>query len=131
MASKNHEHSRLRYVSPSHLEVPLPKGRLDVRDQQNRRIGRFDGVVYDPVDRRVRYLVVDRPGRASHHRYLVPVDPTQVDAEHRAFRVGVDGEDLRRFRNFDPRAFPDFSDEDLIEALFSRPDTDNGGSTVM
>jgi hypothetical protein len=130
MASNNHEHSRLRYVSPNHLEVPLPKGPLDVRDRQNRTIGHFDGVVFDPIERRVRYLVVDRRGLLSHQRYLVPIDPTQIDVEHRAFRVGLDREELSSFRDFDPRAFPDFSDEDLIDALFASPAT-GSEHTVM
>jgi PRC-barrel domain protein len=113
------ERSTLRYLSPAHLEGPLPEGLVDVMDREDRRIGHFDGIVFDAAARRVRYVVVDASGLFKHRRYMVPIDPTQVDAEHRSLRVGMDSADLSHCKNFDPRAIPEFSDEDLLQALFA------------
>ena len=95
----------------------LPKGAVDVRDRKDKKIGNFDGVIFDPEAGRVRYLVVDAPRLFGHRRYLLPIDPTQVDVERHALRVDVDGNDVGRFMNFDARAFPDFSDDEPGEMI--------------
>jgi hypothetical protein len=102
--------SRLCYLSPAQVEGPLPEGHLDVRDRDNRRIGRFGGVIVDPRARRLLYLVLDAPGVLRHRRYLIPIDPTRIDAEHRALRVGIHSDELAGCTNFDPSIFPNLPD---------------------
>ena len=116
MAGK--EATRLRYLKSDQLEVPATHPPLAVRDRNDRLLGQFDGLIFDPPAGRVRFLVVDRLAIFRHDRYLVPIDPTQLDAEHGAFRVGIDAEELPTLAKFDRRRFPDFSDDDLINALF-------------
>src|SRR6266481_5916508 len=73
--------TRLRYLDISHLEGPLVKP-LDVRARAGESLGTFDGVVVDPEERRVRYLVVDRGWRFNHNRRLIPMPLASVDGEH-------------------------------------------------
>jgi hypothetical protein len=94
---------------------------LEVRTRENERIGRLDGIIIDPEERRARYLVVDEDRFLRHHRYVLPLVATQIDAEQRALRVDVDKDDLTDADEFDASAFPPFSDEDLMTALFARP----------
>ena len=109
--------SQLRFLDNSQLESPLVEP-LDVRTQAGTKIGTFDGVIVDPAERRVRYLVVDR-GRVFHKRCLIPMPAARVDAEHHELRIDVDDADPTEWEQFDPVSFPKFSDEDLITAMFA------------
>jgi PRC-barrel domain len=109
--------SQLRFVDNSRLESPLVEA-LHVRTQAGTSIGTFDGVIVDPVERRVRYLVVDR-GRVFHKRCLIPMPAARVDAAHHELRIDVDDTDTNAWERFDPVTFPTFSDDDLITAMFS------------
>jgi sporulation protein YlmC with PRC-barrel domain len=112
--------ARLRYLNATRLEGPVPRfDRLVVLNSEGRRVGRLDGIIIDPAQRRVRYLVVDDSGFFKHHRYLLPLAPTRVDTERPALRVDIDSADLTRCEDFDPAAFPRFSDDDLLVALFA------------
>jgi len=109
--------SRLRFLDNTQLESPLVEP-LDVRTQAGTKIGTFDGVIVDPAQRRVRYLVVDR-GRVFHKRCLIPMPPARVDAEHHALQIDVDDANPQEWERFDPVSFPKFSDDDLITAIFA------------
>lgn len=108
---------RLCFVASDRLEAPLVEP-LDVRTREGIKIGRFDGVIVDPAERRIRYLVVDK-GRWFHERCLIPMPSARVDAEHRALSIDVDDADSQEWERFDPVTFPRFSDDDLITAMFA------------
>ena len=112
-----HDAPQLRFLDNSRLESPLVES-LDVRTQAGTKIGTFDGVIVDPTERRVRYLVVDR-GRVFHKRCLIPMPAARVDAARHELRIDVDDTDPAEWASFDPVAFPKFSDDDLITAMFS------------
>jgi hypothetical protein len=109
--------SHLRFLDNSQLESPLVEP-LDVRTKTGTKIGTFDGVVVDPAERRVRYLVVDR-GRVFQKRCLIPMASARVDSAHHELRLDVDDTDTNEWERFDPVTFPKFSDDDLITAMFS------------
>jgi hypothetical protein len=109
--------SQLRFLDNSRLESPLVEP-LDVCTQTGTKIGTFDGVVVDPVERRVRYLVVDR-GRVFHKRCLIPMPAARVDAAHHELRIDVDDTDTNAWERFDPVTIPTFSDDDLVTAMFA------------
>ena len=112
--------ARLCYLDAAHVEGPLPNfDGVEVRNRDDRTIGRLDGIIIDPAERRVHYLVVDDGGLLRHHRYLLPLPPTRVDAERPALRVDVERADLRGCEEFDDHAFRSFSDDDLLSALFA------------
>src|SRR5947209_14169430 len=109
--------SQLRFLDNSRLESPLVEP-LDVCTQTGTKIGTFDGVVVDPVERRVRYLVVDR-GRVFHKRCLIPMPAARVDSEHHSLNIDVDNTQSEQWPQFDPVTFPRFSEDDLITAMFA------------
>ena len=118
--------SHLRYLSSDHLSMPLPSDHLDIRSREGGKIGDLKGVIIDPAGRQVLYLVVDCSGLFTHQRYLLPIHHTQIDAEHQALRVDVDSAGLARCAKFDPRVFPNFSDDDFIAALFPPSEEESG-----
>ena len=82
-------------------------------------LGEFAGMVVEPGVRRTRFLVVERGGWLRSRRYLLDAEtPAILDAGGRTLRVEADEDDLERF---DARDVPEFSDDDLIQALFSGP----------
>jgi len=100
--------TQLQYVSSDRVEVSVAPSTLEVRDREDRTIGQFDGVLIDPIARRIRFLIVDRTGFFTHQRYALPIDPTQLDEEHCALRVDLDRDEIGRDARFDPREFPEF-----------------------
>jgi hypothetical protein len=122
MAEQLSDTTRLCYLDAARVEGPVTNfGGLEVRGRRNHKLGRLDGVIIDPAERQVRYLVVDATKLFRHQRYLLPLAPTQIDPDGRALRVDLDEHDLARVEKFDDRAFPSFSDEDLVTALFAKP----------
>ncbi len=108
---------RLCFLESSRLEAPLVEP-LDVRIQ-GEKIGTFDGVIVDPAQRRVRFLVVDR-GRFFHKRCLIPMPSARIDTEHHSLNIDLDNADAQEWPRFDPVTFPPFSEDDLITAMFAR-----------
>ena len=115
--ANEHDAPRLRFLENSRLEAPLVEP-LDVRTQAGVKIGTFDGVIVDPAERRVRYLVVDR-GRFFQKRCLIPMPSTRIDAEHHSLNIDVDNTDSPEWPRFDPATFPRFSEDDLLTAMFA------------
>jgi hypothetical protein len=120
MDAREEAHQRLRYLDASRVETP--EGTLDdlaLRGPSNERIGRLDGVIVDPLERRVRYFVVDSGAWLKTRRYLLPVGVAQVEHEHKILRVETDSDTLRQCEAFQSDAYPRFSDHDLVTALMS------------
>jgi PRC-barrel domain len=114
------EQTRLRYLNATQIEGPVSSfDHLDVRNGEDRTIGRLDGILIDPSERRVRYFVVDDEDSRRHHRYLIPLAPTRLDARRRALCVDVPTSDVELFEDFEDASFPHFSDDDLLTALFA------------
>ena len=114
------EKARLRYLNATQIEGPLSSfDRLDVRSREDQTIGRFDGILIDPTERRVRYLVVDDEAPRSHHRYIVPLAPARLDAQRRALCVDMTTSDVEQCEDFEADTFPRFSDDDLVTAMFA------------
>ena len=110
---------RLRYIDASHVESTAQDlTGFDVVTVAGKKIGEFDGLIVDPPERRIRYLVVHRNGLFSRRRLLVPMSSARLDVDHRALRVELESGD--ECPAFEERAFPPFSDEDLLSVLFPR-----------
>src|SRR5262245_53277045 len=91
------EDRTLCYLNAASIEAPVSStpDRLEVRGSDGRKIGLLDGVIIDPEEHRLRYLVVARTQRFRRHRYLVPLAPTTLDAERHALRVDINPADLK------------------------------------
>jgi hypothetical protein len=112
--------SELSYLDASKVTSPAGTlAELDVLSAEGRPLGSIEGVVIDAGARRARYLSVRSSGWFGHRRYLVPVDQLgQIEGERKALRLRVD---LRHeaVAGLDALAFREFSDDDLLAALFS------------
>jgi hypothetical protein len=114
--------ARLRYIDAP--QVDTPAGRLKgttLVSPTNATLGTLDGIVVDPIDRRVLFYVFKSPGWFSHH-YLLPQMPARLNSERHTLEVEVEAADVEQLDEVELTSFPRFSDEDLLRAMFhSRP----------
>ena len=103
------ESGELCYLATPDLTGPFGDLDVEVRNRTYGKLGRLEGVVVDPAERRVRYLVVDDERFPQRHPHLVPLDAAQVDVEHHALCVEADEIDLMFCKEFDPDKFRRFS----------------------
>ena len=112
------DENRLRYLSADCVEI-LAEGKLSdtlLLGENNRPLGKLDGVVIDPLERRVRFYVIKSDGWFRSHRYLMPAAAVQVETERHALHVlnGTEQDDLREVG---ADTFPRYSVEDLIKVI--------------
>ena len=89
---------------------------LSLCTQEDEQLGSLEGVLIEPASRRIRYFVVERHTMLRRRRYLLAGDtPASIEAGDRKLRVMAHEEDLERF---DTRSVQNFSDEDLLNAIF-------------
>lgn len=112
--------SDLRYLEATHVEHPLGTlAGLSMCTQEDEKLGSLEGVLVEPASRRLRYFVVKRPEMLRRRRYLLAADtPASIEAGDRKLRVMAREEDLERF---DSRSVQNFSDDDVITAMFAHP----------
>lgn len=91
------ETSTLAYFESTRI-AGLPGESLIVRTATGRVLGRLRGLIIDPVNQHLRYLVVRASGLFSKAT-LVPAVTPRVDFEDRAIEVDVHDEDLRAVHN--------------------------------
>jgi hypothetical protein len=110
----------LRYLEALHVRCPAGTlADLSVCTRDDESLGDIDGVLVDPIERRLRYFVVHSPSRLIRRRYLVAADaPACFENGGRRLRVEANADDLEVER-FDERAVRHFSDEDVLAAMFS------------
>lgn len=82
-------------------------------------VGRFEGVLIHPEERRVLYFVVKSHHLFRNRRYLLPVNASRIDSIRSAVCVDIEPDELSQLPQAHPSAFPPFSDDDLIAALLS------------
>jgi hypothetical protein len=109
----------LRYLAAN--SVHCPTGNLSgyqVCDQDARSLGSVKGVLISPSARRLAYFVLELPGLFVHRRYLLPVDAGAVVQDAlKTLRISARKEELD-LQSFTLSSVPDFSDDDLLRALF-------------
>jgi len=111
---------QLCYLPASSVEVPDGSlAEYDLCGTDDRKLGTLDGVLIDATERRVRYFVVESKGLLGKKRYLLSADETtHLEPEDNTLRVDVEAGDPWRHA-FDADAVRSFSDDDLLDALFS------------
>ena len=112
--------STLRYVEAARLQSPAGDlAAVDVRGTDGQTIGSLDGVLIDPIERRLRFFVVASTTTREGRRYLLPTDcAAQVDAAGHALRLNLEPGNLTRCPEFTPSVVRDYSDDDLLDSLF-------------
>lgn len=110
----------LRYLDAEHLRCSCGVlDGLEVRTADDESLGHLDGVLLDPAQRRVCYLVVHSSGLLRTRRYLLPVDAApHVEADSGILRVEANAHEVERAR-FDLRDVRPFSPEDVVTAMFA------------
>ena len=112
--------SNLSYLDAS--KVTSPAGvlsELDVLSADGTKLGCIEGVVIEAAARRVRYLSVRVAGWLRGLRFLVQADQLgQIEVERKALRLRGDLED-GAVHGLDAAALRQFSDDDLLAAMFS------------
>ena len=114
------ETDSLRYLEANAVECP--SGKLEglcVVSQDDEPIGVVNGVLIDPVSRKLRYFVVEAARFLNRRRYLVSAEQPAVRLADDKLRVEEPLERIERPR-FDSRSVPRFSDDDLMRAMFGR-----------
>lgn len=107
----------LRYISADHLSTAeCVLDGAPVMSRADVTLGTLAGALVDPIHRNLCYLVVDHRRRLHHHRYVLPIDLTRFDRGRGALLVDADISDLREVPL---DQFAEFSDADLITAIFS------------
>jgi PRC-barrel domain protein len=114
--------TRLRYLDAAHVETPM--GRLSdmaILSPTAGKVGKLDGIVFDPFGRHVCYFVVKSRRGLKSRQYLLPVTTARIDSKHRTLEVDLEPDDLHQLSELRSDSFPRFSDDDLISALFCSP----------
>jgi hypothetical protein len=113
---------RLCYLEAS--RVAGPAGELagfKVETPGQEAIGTLSGVLIDPTQGRVRFLVVDTTRWLRGRTYLIPSDcPARVEHERNTLRVDVEPGDIARLDDCEEFTIQPMSDDDMVEAMFAR-----------
>lgn len=110
----------LCYIEASRVEGPDGAlSDIDLCDMHDQRIGSLEGVVVDPVERRLRFFVVgSETGRGMRH-YLLPTEwPAQVAPGGRTLRIDADSDQLADCDEFAESDVHPYSDGDFLASLF-------------
>ena len=110
----------LRYLEADHVKCragSLAGFRVCTEDAQP--IGHVRGVLINPAERRVAFLVLDAPGLFKSKRYLLPFDAGAVVApDPKTLQVAGRRDELD-LETFSPKSVEEFSDDDLLTTMFS------------
>jgi hypothetical protein len=111
--------ANLRYVEADRLTTPFGSLRgAELLDPDDQSIGQLDGVVIDPVERQLRYLVVGTRRWFTTRHYLVDAMPARIEPDGNALHVALEAGDVASQPEVEPDSLPSFSDDDLIDAMF-------------
>jgi hypothetical protein len=110
--------SELCYLDAANVDSPAGVlSQLDVVTVSGERLGSIAGVVIEAAARRARYFNIRSSGWLGRRHYLVEADQlAQVDPERKELRLL--SADVREVRELGTAVLRQFSDDDLLAALF-------------
>ena len=114
------ESTPLRFIEARRLETPA--GSLTdavLVSPSDKTLGTLDGVIVNPVQRRVYYYVVKCRSGLRTRRRLLEAIPAALEPDGGVVRIDAEPEDLTDPSDIAPHSFPPFSDADLIDTMFS------------
>ena len=113
--------TNLRFLTTDRIDTSL--GRLQevtVMTPSNERLGTLQGVLVDPDEHRVQYLVVATRGWFKMRHYLVPLRTARfVDGAHQ-LETDIDADEVARLAEVNPTQLRDLAD-DVTESAAHRP----------
>lgn len=118
MPNPNPAISKLCYLDAAHVNSPAGVlSELDVVTASGEQLGSIAGVVIEASAGCARYLDIRSPGWLRRRHYLVEADQlAQVDPERKVLRLL--SADVREVQGLDTAVLRQFSDDDLLAALF-------------
>jgi hypothetical protein len=112
--------SELSYLDAS--KVTSPAGALSelaVLSPEGQQLGSIEGVVIHAATRHVRYLCLRLSSWLGRKRYIVQAAQLgQIESEQKALRLHLDPR-REAVRGLDASAIREFSDDDLLAAVFA------------
>ena len=110
--------TELSYLDAANVVSPVGVlSELDVVTESGEPLGSIAGVVIEAAAGRARYFDVQSSGWLRRRHYLVEADQlAQVDPEHKVLRLLT--AEVREVPGPSPSSFRQFSDDDLLAALF-------------
>jgi hypothetical protein len=111
---------RLRFLNASHVETPAGHlSNIVIVGESDRALGKLDGIIFDPIERQVRYFVIRSRRWWRVHRYLLAAEPLRVEWERKVLRLISKSGNLDQLPEITPGTFSPYSDEDRVDAVFS------------
>ena len=111
----------LRYLKADSVNCPsrtLADFRVVTADAE--ALGNVSGVLISPATRRCEFFVIASPGLLSQRRFLLPIDAGAVlENDPKSLRLSARKDELD-LQSFTLHSVPQFSDEDLLTAMFTR-----------
>ena len=111
----------LRYLKADSVNCPsgtLADFRVVTADAE--ALGNVSGVLISPATRRCEFFVIASPGLLSQRRFLLPIDAGAVlENDPKSLRLSARKDELD-LQSFTLHSVPQFSDEDLLTAMFKR-----------
>ncbi len=111
----------LRYLKADSVNCPsgtLADFRVVTADAE--ALGNVSGVLISPATRRCEFFVIASPGLLSQRRFLLPIDAGAVlENDPKSLRLSARKDELD-LQSFTLHSVPQFSDEDLLTAMFNR-----------
>lgn len=122
MGAKNLETTvDLRYLEADNVNCPsgnLAEFRVVTADAE--ALGNVSGVLISPATRRCEYFVIESPGLFSRRRFLLPINAGAVlEGGPKSLRLTARRDELD-LATFARHSVPDFTDDDLVTAMFTR-----------
>ena len=118
----NRRTENLRYLGAQ--SVRFSQGNLSgfrVCTEDAQPLGNVTGVLISPALRQLRYFVIQTPGVFSFREYLLPADVAgaRLEEDQKTLRIDARKDELQ-LESFNARSVQEFSDSDLLEAIFTR-----------
>ena len=113
--------THLCYLNASKVESPVGAlGHMDVQTEDGSPIGALDGVLIESTARRIRYYVIALRKKLGKRRFLLPADaPAQIESGSKSLRFGINQSALESCREFRKGDVREFSDMDVLTAMFA------------
>jgi hypothetical protein len=87
--------------------------------EDSQPLGSVNGVLISPASRQLRYFVIEMRGLFALRRFLLPAETGAVlDEDSKTLQIGAKKDELD-LQSFKLRSVPEFSDNDLLETMFS------------
>ena len=117
---RHSDRSTLRYIDAAKVQGPAGAlGDVNLCDMNDRPLGSLEGVLVDPVARRLCFYVVGSDTRRGVRHYLLPTEwPAQVAADGKALRIDADQSDLAACDEVEASDMRPYSDDDFLASLF-------------